>query len=326
MLSLWFSETLKTLKLSVDFNLAIRTRGLTKHYGQTTAVDNLELDIQAGQFYGLLGPNGAGKSTTIHMLTTMTAATSGEAWIAGQKIADDPVAIRRAVGLVFQDSALDRTMSIDENLQFAAAMYNLSPNEANKRINELLAVFGLQEKRKKKLIALSGGQRRAVDIARGVLHKPKVLFLDEPTIGLDLPNRRSIWRFVEQLRREEGMTVFLTTHYLEEAAACDHVDFIQQGKLQQGGTPADLTQQLAANILEIRTPNPEAISTKLTPLFGTPIREDEDLSFKILSNDIDFYELQKTLGNTVSSMQWRKPNLNDVYLWTFCSPEEGKLI
>ena len=305
---------------------AISTRGLTKQYGQTTAVNNLDLDIKAGQFYGLLGPNGAGKSTTIHMLTTMTAATSGEAWIAGQKIAADPVAIRRTVGLVFQDSALDRTMSIDENLQFAAAMYNLSPNEANKRIDELLAVFGLQDKRKRKLIALSGGQRRAVDIARGVLHKPKVLFLDEPTIGLDLPNRRAIWRFVEQLRREEGMTVFLTTHYLEEAAACDHVDFIQQGNLQQGGAPADLTRQLAANILEITTPNPENISAQLSPLFGQPIREDEDLSFKIAAQDVDFYTLQKSLGDEVSAMQWRKPNLNDVYLWTFCGPEQGNVI
>ena len=305
---------------------AISTHGLTKHYGQTIAVNKLDLDIKAGQFYGLLGPNGAGKSTTIHMLTTMTIATSGEAWIAGQKIATDPVAIRRTVGLVFQDSALDRTMSIDENLQFAAAMYNLSPNEANKRIDELLAVFGLQDKRTRKLIALSGGQRRAVDIARGVLHKPKVLFLDEPTIGLDLPNRRAIWRFVEQLRREEGMTVFLTTHYLEEAVACDHVDFIQQGKLQQGGAPADLTRQLATYILEITTPNPAAISAQLSPLFGQPIREDEDLSFKIAANDVDFYALQKLLGDGVSSMQWRKPNLNDVYLWTFCSPEQGNLI
>ena len=307
-------------------NSAISARGLTKYYGQTIAVNNLNLDIKAGQFYGLLGPNGAGKSTTIHMLTTMTVATSGEAWIAGQKIADDPVAIRRTVGLVFQDSALDRTMTIDENLQFAAALYNLPPNEANHRIDELLTVFGLQDKRKQKLIALSGGQRRAVDIARGVLHRPKVLFLDEPTIGLDLPNRRAIWRFVEQLRREEGMTVFLTTHYLEEAVACDHVDFIQQGNLQQGGAPADLTQQLAANILEITTANSEDITAQLSPLFGQPIREDEDLSFKIATNDIDFYELQKTLGDAISSMQWRKPNLNDVYLWTFCSPKQGKVI
>jgi len=310
----------------VASNLAIKTEGLTKQFDQTLAVNNLDLEIETGQFYGLLGPNGAGKSTTIHMLTTMTAATSGEAWIAGQQVSADPVAIRRAVGLVFQDSALDRTMSIDENLQFAAAMYNLSPSEADKRINELLTVFGLQEKRNKKLVALSGGQRRAVDIARGVLHKPKVLFLDEPTIGLDLPNRRSIWRFVEQLRRDEGMTVFLTTHYLEEAAACDHVDFFQQGQLQHGGKPDKLIQQLAAYILEINTPNPENVIDQLTPIFGSPIREDEDLSFKIAADDVDFHQLQQTLGNSISSMQWRKPNLNDIYLWTFCSPEQGQSV
>ena len=305
--------------------LAIKTEGLTKQYGQALAVNKLDLEIESGQFYGLLGPNGAGKSTTIHMLTTMTAATSGNAWIAGQQVSADPVAIRRAVGLVFQDSALDRTMSIDENLQFAAAMYNLAPDEANKRIDELLSVFGLQDKRKRKLVSLSGGQRRAVDIARGVLHKPKVLFLDEPTIGLDLPNRRSIWRFVEQLRREEGMTVFLTTHYLEEAEACDHVDFIQKGQLERGGVPEGLIKQLGAYILEITTSNPVNITKQLMPQFGTPIREDEDLSFKVSADDVDFYQLQQTLGDAVSSMQWRKPNLNDVYLWTFCDPEQGSM-
>jgi len=287
------------------------------------AVNQLDLNIKSGQFYGLLGPNGAGKSTTIHMLTTMTAITSGEAWIDGQAIAHDPVAIRRTVGLVFQDSALDRTMSIDENLQFAAALYNLSPQESDQRIDELLTIFGLQDKRKQKLVALSGGQRRAVDIARGVLHTPKVLFLDEPTIGLDLPNRRAIWRFIEQLRRDEGMTVFLTTHYLEEAAACDHVDFIQQGQLQQGGSPAELMQQLGAFILEINTPQAESISAQLSPLFGQPIQEDENLSFKIAADDVDFYQLQQTLGDSISSMQWRQPNLNDVYLWRFCDPEQG---
>jgi len=305
--------------------IAIKTRGLTKHYGHNIAVNDLDLDIKAGQFYGLLGPNGAGKSTTIHMLTTMTSATLGDAWIAEQLVIDDPVGIRRTVGLVFQDSALDRTMTMDENLHFAAAMYNLPPNEADKRIDELMTVFGLEKKRHQKLMALSGGQRRAVDIARGVLHKPKVLFLDEPTIGLDLPNRRSIWRFVEHLRRDEGMTVFLTTHYLEEAVACDHVDFIQQGQLQIGGKPLELVQQLADYILEITSPEPEQVMKTLSPRFGTPIQEEQQLSFKIATSDVDFYELQQTLGDSISAMQWRQPNLNDVYLWKICSPEVGEL-
>ena len=311
----------------MENNLAIKTQDLTKQYGQGQynqifAVKALNLEIEAGQFYGLLGPNGAGKSTAIHMLTTMTAATSGDAWIAGQKITDDPVAIRRSVGLVFQDSALDRMMTIDQNLRFAADLYGLSRHKAEQRIDELLSLFDLQQHRHKKLVSLSGGQRRAVDISRGVLHQPKVLFLDEPTIGLDLPNRRAIWRFVEQLRRDEGMTVFLTTHYLEEAAACDQVDFIQNGQLQHGGSPQDLTQQLAIHILEITSDTPHDIISQLAPRFGQPIQEGNALTFKVAQEDIDFYQLQQSLERNITAMQWRKPNLNDVYLWQF-SAQQG---
>ena len=306
--------------MQVNNDFAIQTSGLTKQYDQAVAVNKLDLTIEAGQFYGLLGPNGAGKSTTIHMLTTMTAISSGKALIAGQSVQDDPVATRAAVGLVFQDSALDRTMSAEANLQFAAALYGLTKQQASERINELFAVFGLEKHKHKKLLALSGGQRRAVDIARGVLHKPKVLFLDEPTIGLDLPNRRAIWRFVEQLRKDEGMTVFLTTHYLEEAAACDHVDFIQKGTLQSGGTPKDLIQQLASYILEVDCLDVDAVTQNLVQQFGQPIVEDQHLSFRIEHADVDFSALQASLGDAVEAMQWRKPNLNDVYLWTVCPP------
>ena len=303
-------------------NFAIQTSGLTKRYGQVVAVQDLELNIEAGRFYGLLGPNGAGKSTTIHMLTTMTTPSAGDAYIAGQSVIANPVAIRRAVGLVFQDSALDRTMTVDENLRFAAALYNMRPAQADARIDELLSIFGLEDKRKRKLLTLSGGQRRAVDIARGVLHKPEVLFLDEPTIGLDLPNRRAIWRFIEQLRRDTGMTVFLTTHYLEEAVACDRVDFIQRGRLQYGGTPDSLIRKLGAYILEVDCSDADMVAAALTSNFGEPLWEDERLTFRIAEEDVDFYQLQKSLGGSVNAMQWRRPNLNDVYLWTVCPPQQ----
>ncbi len=305
----------------MDSDDAILTHGLTKRYGQAVVVNELNIQVKAGQCYGLLGPNGAGKSTTIHMLTTMTSISEGHAWVAGQSVTEQPVAIRAAVGLVFQDSALDRTMTIAENLQFAAALYKLPANEANTRIDRLLTLFNLEDKRHQKLLTLSGGQRRAVDIARGVLHKPRVLFLDEPTIGLDLPNRRAIWRFVEQLRRDEGMTVFLTTHYLEEAVACDHVDFIQKGQLLAGGSPDALIQQLAAYILEIDCQDASAVCDYLVSEFGEPIIEGDHLSFKVADPDADFHLLQKHLGNAVNAMQWRRPNLNDVYLWAVCPPE-----
>ncbi len=173
------------------------------------------------------------------------------------------------------------------------------------------------------VLALSGGQRRAVDIARGVLHKPKVLFLDEPTIGLDLPNRRAIWRFVEQLRREQGMTVFLTTHYLEEAVACDQVDFIQQGKLQKGGKPTSLIRDLAAYILELDCADCEAVGAQLISEFGEPLIEDQHMSFRVADADTDFSALQRSLGDTVNAMQWRRPNLNDVYLWKMTRQKAG---
>lgn len=304
---------------------AIETRELTKRYGQSTVVQSLDLQIKAGQCYGLLGPNGAGKSTTIHMLTTMTSPSGGEAWINGTQLGKQPVEIRRLVGLVFQDSALDRTMTVDENLQFAAALYGMTPRQANQRIDELLHIFNLDTRRQTKLMALSGGQRRAVDIARGVLHQPKVLFLDEPTIGLDLPSRRSIWRFVEQLRREQGMTVFLTTHYLEEAIACDQVDFIQQGKLSQGGKPADLMRELAEFIIEIETDVPERVSDRLTPLFGTPLIEEDQLSYRVKDPEMDLYQLQNSLGEAVTAMRWRRPNLNDVYMWNITQAKEASL-
>jgi ABC-2 type transport system ATP-binding protein len=216
-------------------------------------------------------------------------------------------------------------MTIDENLQFAAALYNLNKQQATQRIEELLAIFGLAKHRHKKLLALSGGQRRAVDIARGVLHRPKVLFLDEPTIGLDLPNRRAIWRFVEQLRKQDGMTVFLTTQYLEEAEACDRVDFIQQGVLQQGGSPAELIKQQGEYILEVETTDKTAVLEQLTPVFGAAIEEEQLLSFRIKSADVDFYQLQQQLDPFVAAMQWRRPNLNDVYLWTIHQPQSEQL-
>ncbi|BDZ74405.1 hypothetical protein GCM10025856_21240 [Methylophaga marina] len=155
------------------------------------------------------------------------------------------------------------------------------------------------------------------------MHKPQVLFLDEPTIGLDLPNRRAIWRFIEQLRKDEGMTVFLTTHYLEEAEACDHVDFIQKGQLQKGGSPKKLIKNLAAYMLEIDCADTEAVSQQMRSEFGEPLWEDQHLTYRIQDKETDFYQLQKTLGHAVNAMQWRKPNLNDVYLWTVCPPDYG---
>lgn len=302
---------------------AIQAQGLGKRYGSLQAVKDLHLHIPQGQFYGLLGPNGSGKTTTIHMLTTLARPTAGWARVAGFEVTAQPVAVRQAIGLVFQESALDPNMTVEENLRFAAALYNLPPALARQYINELLTLFSLQERRRQPLKALSGGMRRALDIARGVLHRPQILFLDEPTLGLDIPNRRAIWRFIEQLRHREGMTVVLTTHYLEEAEACDQVDFLKHGDLIPGGAPEQLTARLGDYILELEGEQMEAVENCLKGRLGSALWEPGRLTFRVTEPRFAFASLQEELSGRVSAMRWRRPNLNDVFLWTLADKREN---
>ena len=298
-----------------DASLAIQTTDLSKTYDGLQAVDRLQLAIPAGQFFGLLGPNGSGKTTTIHMLTTLARPTDGQASVAGHDILKESVAVRREVGLVFQESALDRTLTVDENLRFAGMLRNLSRATIRQRSDELLELFNLRERRHMKVVTLSGGMRRALDIARGVLHRPRVLFLDEPTLGLDVPSRRGIWRFIERLRREEDMTVFLTTHYLEEAEACDQVAFLAAGKIIGAGTPASLVHQFGPYVLEIDGTGLETIAELLSPRLGPCLQEGGTASFRVLDEKFSFAELQAELNDSVQAVRWRRPNLNDVFLW-----------
>ena len=294
---------------------AIQTADLSKVYGGLQAVDRLQLAIPAGQFFGLLGPNGSGKTTTIHMLTTLARPTAGQASVAGHDVLRESVAVRREVGLVFQESALDRTLTVDENLRFAGMLRNLSRATIRRRSDELLELFNLRERRHMKVATLSGGMRRALDIARGVLHRPRVLFLDEPTLGLDVPSRRGIWRFIEQLRREEVMTVFLTTHYLEEAETCDQVAFLASGRIIGAGPPETLVRQFGHYVLEIDGTDLDTVAALLSPRLGPCLREGGTASFRVLDEQFSFVELQAELNDGVQAVRWRRPNLNDVFLW-----------
>ena len=298
-----------------DPSLAIQTTELSKTYGELQAVDRLQLTIPAGQFFGLLGPNGSGKTTTIHMLTTLARPTSGQASVAGHDVLKESVAVRREVGLVFQESALDRTLTVDENLRFAGMLRNLSRTTIRQRSDELLDLFNLRERRRMKVAALSGGMRRALDIARGVLHRPRILFLDEPTLGLDVSSRRAIWRFIERLRREEGMTVFLTTHYLEEVEACDQVAFLASGRIIGTGSPEYLVGRFGHYVLEIDSADLDAIAGLLLPRLGSCLKEGATASFRVVDEHFSFAELQAELNESVQAVRWRRPNLNDVFLW-----------
>jgi ABC-2 type transport system ATP-binding protein len=295
---------------------AVRAQGLTKRYGNVVAVDGLDLELPAGQFFGLLGPNGSGKTTTIHMLSTLVRPSAGTALVAGRDVVRDPVAVRGSIGLVFQESALDRTLSVAQNLRFAGLLYDLAPATIEERSRELLELFGLNDKRNRPVGALSGGMRRALDIVRGVMHRPRILFLDEPTIGLDLPNRRAIWRFIERLRASTGMTVLLTTHYLEEADGCDQVAFIKSGKIVRRGTPAALVDSLGRHIIEIEAVGLAALIANLEPRLGPALTDGDVAMFRHADEDTSALAvLQSELAGKVSALRIRRPNLNDVFLW-----------
>ena len=299
-----------------DPPLAVRARGLVKRYGEVLAVNGLDLDIPSGQFFGLLGPNGSGKTSTIHMLATLIRPNGGSAAVADHDVVRDPVRVRGSIGLVFQDSALDRTLSVAENLRFAGLLHNLAPSVIEERAAPLLDMFGLADKRRQPVGTLSGGMRRALDIVRGLIHHPKILFLDEPTIGLDLPNRRKIWRFIEKLRAQTGMTVLLTTHYLEEADGCDRVAFIRGGKLVQAGPPRELIDQLGKYVVEIESGDPAALAARLAPVLGNGLKDGDTVHFRYADEDVSrLAELQSGLGPLVRALRWRRPNLNDVFLW-----------
>lgn len=294
---------------------AVRATGVSKHYGATEALRDLNLEVPAGAFFGLLGPNGSGKSTAIHLLTTLIAPTSGSARVAGHDVVRDGLAVRREIGLVFQEPALDAALTVQETLEFAGRLRSLSRATIAQRSEELLALFQMQDKRGQRVGTLSGGTRRALDICRSLLHRPRILFLDEPTIGLDVPNRRRIWTHIHKLRRDEGTTVFLTTHYLEEAEDCDDVAFLANGRLIGGGRPSELIERLGRRMLEIEGENLGSVVSMLEPKLGPCLREEGRVLFRIQGNHFDLKNALGASVETLQSVRQRRPNLNDVFLW-----------
>ncbi|MGH8623840.1 MAG: ABC transporter ATP-binding protein [Gammaproteobacteria bacterium] len=294
---------------------AIEASGVSKCYGDVWALEPLDLVIRRGEFFGLLGHNGSGKTTTLHLFSTLVRPTAGRIRVAGHDVTREPVAVRRAIGLVFQESALDRTLTVEENLRLAGALYQLPARVVSERINQLLSLFELGDRRGMAVAKLSGGMRRAVDIARGVLHQPEILFLDEPTIGLDVLNRRAIWRFLDGLRKDHGVTIVLSTHYLEEAASCDRAAFLKAGRIIGQGQPQQLIAALGAYILELETDSASRHATLFHPQLGTPIVEGNRLLFRIKDGDFSIADLDRKLRAEVKGWHLRHPDLNDVYVW-----------
>ncbi len=293
---------------------ALTVDGLCKRFGDVVAVDALGFSVASGTCVGLLGPNGSGKSTTLQMLATLLHPDAGRVLVAGIDIARDPVAARGALGIVFQDSALDRDMTADENLHFAGALHGLSSAVARERSAELLTLFDLNAKRAVPVAALSGGQRRALDIARGVLHRPRLLLLDEPTSGLDPTNRRALWRFLHRLRREQGTAMLVTTHQMDEAGDCDRVLFLCSGRCVGQGTPTDLLTRLGFFMLDVERGDIDP--TALFPALGGGLVQGEVTSFRIANPGFALAELDPTAVARARSVRLRRPDLSDAWLWT----------
>jgi ABC-2 type transport system ATP-binding protein len=232
----------------------IKIRSLVKKYGNHIAVDRLTLDIHENEVFGLLGSNGAGKTTTIHMLATLLKPSSGSATVNGYDVVQDPAKVRSSIGIVFQAPSSDDILTGYENLQLHSMLYNVPRQIRKQRIDEVLKLVGLTERMHDQVKTYSGGMRRRLEIARGLLHKPKVMFLDEPTLGLDPASRETMWKYIQHLVREEKMTVILTTHYMEEAdKLCDRIAIIDKGKIVALDTPTGLKARLGGDIIRIKT-------------------------------------------------------------------------
>jgi ABC-2 type transport system ATP-binding protein len=232
----------------------IRTSGLVKRYRDIQAVDGLDLAVGQGEIFGFLGPNGAGKTTTCRILTTLTKPTAGQAWVSGHDVVKEATAAKRGMGVAPQHTNIDPDLTVEENLKLHAKLHGLHRSHARERIDTLLAFTGLIQRRKTMAKVLSGGLKRRLLIARAMLHEPRVLFMDEPTVGLDAASRRDLWELIQKSRKT-GVTVFLTTHYIEEAEhLCDRVGIIDQGRLIALGTPAELLAKTGRVVVQIGGP------------------------------------------------------------------------
>ncbi|WP_371586964.1 ATP-binding cassette domain-containing protein [Streptomyces virginiae] len=303
---------------------AISTRGLVKSYPgpdntTTHALRGLDLDVFQGETFAFLGPNGAGKSTTIALLCALARPTSGRATVAGVDVLDRPDLIRRQVGMLFQHSALDPDLTAEQNLHIHARLYGLSRGDARRRATETLEAVGLTDRRRSPVRTLSGGMRRRLELARGLLHAPRILFLDEPTTGLDPHARAQVWEYLRALRERQGTTLFVTTHYLEEAENCDRLAIIDSGRLVAQGTPGSLKAEIGDDRVVLRTGDDQAAHqvVRRTAPPGTPIDLDtEGITLRVPDGSSWIPRLCEALGSRgipVHAASATPPTLDDVF-------------
>jgi ABC-2 type transport system ATP-binding protein len=294
---------------------AIQALGLARRFGDVEAVRGIDLEVAPGEAFGFLGPNGAGKSTTLNMLCTLTRPSAGSARVAGFDVVGQRDEVRRHIGLVFQDPTLDVYLSAEQNLRFHAELYGVPRAAREERIETLLHTVGLWERRRSLVRTFSGGMRRRLEIARGLLHAPRVLFLDEPTIGLDPQTRTAIWNHVRALQRRAGITVFMTTHYMEEAEFCDRIAIIDAGRIVACGSPAALKAAVGQDRVRISTADDLTALAILRGRFGLDASQrDGMLCFAVADGERFVPHLFAGLGVPIRAVSISRPSLDDVFI------------
>ncbi len=300
---------------------AIETIEIKKEFGELVAVDSVSFNVKQGEIFGLLGPNGAGKTTLISMLVTMKKPSSGKASVNGFDIVSNPDDVRKSIGIVFQDPSLDEDLTAYENMDMHAAMYGIPTIERRKRIEEVIEMVELKDRINDIVKTYSGGMRRRLEIARALIHWPKVLFLDEPTLGLDPQTRKHVWNYVKKLKEEHGITIMLTTHYMDEAdSMCDRIAIIDHGKIIIMDTPAELKNSLGGDTVEVDTQEPEKLAVALMKVGLNGAKTDAEKGKLILHLEKGEQKIpivmkvadEKKIN--VSSINLHKPTLDDVFM------------
>jgi ABC-2 type transport system ATP-binding protein len=302
------------IKRTVNSVYILETKNLTKKFNGMTAVDSLNLQIQEGEIFGLLGPNGAGKTTTLFTLTTLKPPTSGTATINNYDILKQPDKVRKSIGIVFHDPSSDEILTGYENLKLHALLYDMPYDLEAARIQEVLRLVDLNERKDDLVKKYSGGMRRRLELARGLMHHPKVLFLDEPTLGLDPQSREYIWDYIAKLAKEENITIIITTHYMDEAdKLCDRLAIIDHGKIIVLGSPKKLKKDLGGDIVRLKAKNLDINMLKKLPYVKQVNLCEGDICLTVEDANMHLQEILSVTGK-VDSVEIRTPKLDDVFL------------
>ncbi len=300
--------------VGISAGIGVEVSGLTKRYGTVLALDHVSFDVKAGELFALLGPNGAGKTTLLHILCTIMTPDEGTAKIAGADVVRQPLRARRRLGVVFQEPSLDDRLTLYENLDFHGLVYGVPAALRHRRIDEMLAMVELSEWRDRLVRTLSVGMKRRLEIARALIHDSRVLFLDEPTVGLDAQSRARIWRYLHELRLQRQLTLIVTTHYIEEVEQADRVAIIDVGKLLAIDSPAALKTAYGHELLDV-TPHDPAVEAEILTRFDDRVTKGTDGALTIKVEDAGFIEaFLADYGSRIRSMSRKEPSLESVFL------------